>query len=186
MTTAAYKRPAEDPRVAQTRDLVLRAARELLIAEGQEAVTPSRLTEMTGISRSTIYRHWADPTDIIFEATALDVERPPFAPTGDVATDLRSYLVALRSMLESDQGKLLATQMDRANHDAETDVVMGRITEGRRALIARVAQYTEPDFGPLHALLVGPLVFQRFMARQPISDELIDLVVETFQRANAV
>jgi len=73
-----YERPAGDPRVAETREVVLTAARRLISDEGQDAVTPTRLMAMTGVSRSTIYRHWADPKAIIFEATASDTTRLPF------------------------------------------------------------------------------------------------------------
>lgn len=38
--------------------------------------TPTRLAELTGISHSTIYRHWNDPLDIAFEATAVDTAIP--------------------------------------------------------------------------------------------------------------
>lgn len=181
MTTAEdYLRPRGDPRVAQTRELVLKAARDLLLSEGQDSVTPTRLTEITGISRSTIYRHWNDPGEIIFEATATDSQRAPFTPQGDVRKDLTAYLKALRDMLEGDQGSLLATQIDRSEHDEAASDTMERIAVGRRDLIRRLAQHPSEDFTTAHALLVGPLVFQRYLAREKISDELITEVVAAY------
>ncbi len=160
--------------------MVLTAARRLIADEGQDAVTPTRLMAMTGVSRSTIYRHWQDPRAIIFEATASDTARLPFEPTGEPLDDLHSYLEALREGLRGTQGALLATQIDRAEHDDEASDVMCRISTQRREMIARLLGEAPDRFGPLHALIVGPLVFQRYLDRGDIGDELIDLVVEAY------
>ncbi len=175
-----HRRPPVDPRVAQTRALVLAAARQLLVEEGQEAVTPTRITEMTGISRSTIYRHWSDPLDIIFEASATDIDQAAFTPTGDVGNDLRSYLEALRDVLESPNGTLLATQIDRAEHSPAISETLRKVAELRRNLISDLIQHPAGDFGPQHALVVGPLIYQHFMARGEITGELIELTVNAY------
>lgn len=175
-----HRRPSVDPRVAQTRTLVLAAARQLLVEEGQEAVTPTRLAEVTGISRSTIYRHWNDPIDIIFEATSADIVTTQFTPTGDVETDLSLYLEELRDMLNSSHGTLLATQIDRAEHNPATSETLSSIADLRSALISDLMQHQGDDFGPAHALIVGPLIYEHFMARGEITRELIDLVVSAY------
>ena len=68
---------------------VLTAALELLLSEGGAALTPLRLHQATGVSRSTIYRHWNTPTDIL--AAVIDVaplaERPL---SDDPVADLHS------------------------------------------------------------------------------------------------
>lgn len=175
-----YRRPGEDARVAQTRELVLKAARQLLLEEGQDAVTPTRLTEITRISRSTIYRHWREPSDIIFEAAGTPPEEPPFTPSGDRRADVVHYLEELRKMLNSQRGTLLATQLDRAEHDAHAAESMQRIAAHRGALISGLLEQQAVDFGPHHALIVGPLIYQRFMARQEIGDDLLELVADAF------
>jgi len=166
--------------VAETREVVLAAARRLISDEGQDAVTPTRLMAMTGVSRSTIYRHWQDPRAIIFEATASDTTRLPFEPTGEPLDDLRSYLEALREGLRGTQGALLATQIDRAEHDDEASDAMRRISTQRREMIGHMLAEAPDQFGALHALIVGPLIFQRYLDRDDIGDELIDLVVEAY------
>ena len=177
-TEPDHRRPSVDPRVTQTRQLVLSAAQTLLIEEGQESVTPTRLAELTGISRSTIYRHWDDPIDIVFEATAVDTSQPPFTPSGDPGRDLTRYLEAFRDMLESPYAKLLATQIDRAEHSPETVETLRAIATVRCELIRDLVQRPPDGFALEHALIVGPLIYQRFMAHDDISDELIALVVD--------
>lgn len=180
MTGDDYHRPPEDPRVAQTRDLVLGAARELLVEEGVEAVTPTRLSNVTGISRSTIYRNWQDPSDIVFEATATDTGQPPFTPIGEPLADAKRYLEALRTMLSSSRATLVATRIERAEHDETTAATLRAISDDRSELIQRTLEHPPGDFSAWHALMVGPLMYQRFVGRGPITDELIDLVASAY------
>lgn len=68
---------------------VLTAALEILLTEGGTALTPLRLHQATGVSRSTIYRHWSTPTEVL--AAILDVA--PLVPrvlSGDHAADLHA------------------------------------------------------------------------------------------------
>ena len=169
-----------DPRITLTRRRVLDAARQLLIDEGQESVTPTRLAEITGVSRSTIYRRWPEPDDIIFEAIADDTDTPPFAASGDLRQDLTRYLEALREGLKSFHTGLLATRIDRAEHDPDTADVLRTVSENRRMLIADLLGHPREEFAAAHALLVGPLMYQRFLAREEITDELIELVVDAY------
>jgi len=79
-----------------TRETVLRGALDLLLDEGAAALTPQRLHEVTGVARSTVYRHWPD-ADALVDAlidVAEQTEAP--TPTGDVAADID---VALEHLL---------------------------------------------------------------------------------------
>ena len=182
---AQEQRDDTDPRIILTRHRVFDAARRLLIEEGQEAVTPTRLAEMTGISRSTIYRRWPDPDDIVFEAIADDTDRPPFAPSGDTRQDLIRYLEALREGLQAFHTALLATRIDRAERDPETAQMLRTVTENRRDLMADMLQHPRDKFDAAQALIVGPLMYQRFLAREEITDELIELVVDAYLATRA-
>ncbi|MEA3502549.1 MAG: TetR/AcrR family transcriptional regulator [Actinomycetota bacterium] len=175
-------RGSTDPRIALTRQRVLDAARKLLVEEGQEAVTPTRLAGVTGISRSTIYRRWPEPDDIIFEAIADDTEKPPFEPSGDVRQDLTRYLEALREGLQAFHTGLLATRIDRAEHDPEVAGMLCTVAENRRDLIADLLDHRREEFAAAQALIVGPLMYQRFLAREEITDELIELVVDSYMQ----
>ena len=62
--------PAND-----TTATVLTAALELLLSEGVGALTAQRLHQVTGVSRSTIYRHWPTPNDVL--ASLIDVAPSP-------------------------------------------------------------------------------------------------------------
>jgi len=142
--------------------------------------TNTRLAALTGVSRSTIYRRWPDPDDIIFEAIADDTDAPPFAPSGDVRQDLTRYLEALRDGLRAFHTGLLATRIDRAEHDPEVAETLRTVAENRRDLIADLLEHPREEFSEAQALIVGPLMYQRFLAREEITDELIELVVNAY------
>ena len=111
----------------------------------------------------------------------METEDSRFKASGDVRQDLIAYLEELRLMLNSPRGKLLATQIESAEHHEAAAESMQRIAAHRRELIGQMLDHPD-DFGDEHALVVGPLIYQRFMARDEISDDLIALVVEAYLR----
>lgn len=87
-----------DARITRTRGVVLDAARSVLLAEGLTAVTPTRVAEVSGVARRTIYRHWPSPDDLLHDALA-GASFPTYQRTGDLATDLHAHLGQLRAAL---------------------------------------------------------------------------------------
>lgn len=152
----------------------------LIEAEGQSAVTPTRLVQMTGIARSTIYRHWPDSTSIIADALAQSSRSINFEPTGNIEDDLRLYLFQLRDVLESPKAALLATQIELAEHDPEISNMLAGVGSHRSQIIQNLLNDNASDFSSSHAMLVGPLFSQRFFLRQPITDQLIDRIVTAY------
>ncbi|MFD3459891.1 TetR/AcrR family transcriptional regulator [Nocardia fluminea] len=74
---------------ADTEAVVLTAALELLLAEGALALTPQRLHAVTGVARTTIYRHWPAPRDFLAALIAV-APHESAPPSGDPATDLHA------------------------------------------------------------------------------------------------
>ncbi|WP_123665431.1 TetR/AcrR family transcriptional regulator [Actinocorallia herbida] len=72
-----------------TTAVVLTAALELLLSEGAAALTPQRLHTVTGVSRSTVYRHWPSPRSVL-EALVAVAPLTPREPAGDLGTDLHA------------------------------------------------------------------------------------------------
>lgn len=171
----------EDPRPAQTRELVLQAARLIVASEGQAAVTPTRLVELSGVARSTIYRHWPDAGSIIVDAMEADRERErtPQA-SGDPGEDLRTYLQQLRDVLEGGGGAIIVAQADIAERDEKAAQTLAATGHDRSQIVHDFLDDPRDDFTTTHVQLVGPLFMQRFFMREPISDELIDEIVSSY------
>jgi AcrR family transcriptional regulator len=184
----------EDPRVQHTREVVLDAVRELARAEGIHAVTAQRLSQDTGLSRSTIHRHWPDMRVLLIEAFA---DPEPYLDTpvlGDLRTDLAVDSHAFRLMLE-DRGTLavLLNLMSEAITDdgfaevvrAHSDVHFDRL---RRVLAAGQASgelRDDIEIDVAASLLAGPILFRRVALGEAITPAFVDHVVERFIAAHA-
>jgi AcrR family transcriptional regulator len=83
-----------DPRILRNRDAVHSAALRLLRTDGVGGLSVDRIADESGVSRSTIYRHWPDIAVLIVSAFDRvvhdDGKRGPL--TGDTGVDLLTYL----------------------------------------------------------------------------------------------
>jgi len=77
-----------DPRFTRSRDLIVSAARELLLERGPAGVTHAQISEHSGIGRATVYRHWPRTDQLLAEAMAT-VPMPFFA---NAASPYREWL----------------------------------------------------------------------------------------------
>src|SRR5690606_24583910 len=94
--TSSARPKRVDPRVEQTRALILEAADGLLISGGIAAVTIDAVAQRSGVARSTIYRQFKDRNDLLlYVFRSLDVQ--PALP--DRALGLRARLVTAMSQL---------------------------------------------------------------------------------------
>lgn len=184
----------ENPRTTRVRKIVVDAAVELLIKEGHHAVTPQQVSRVTGVARSTIYRYWSDPVELLLDA--IDNVVAPhqnFSTVGDLRTDLVSALESLRLRLTRRPFRVMfAGLLDHATRSKEfvtaqrrfvtgvanplRDVVVEAISDGR------LDPSLDPEF--VVAQLVGPLLYQHVMLQAPITDELIAFSVNGFVDAN--
>ncbi|WP_068000890.1 TetR/AcrR family transcriptional regulator [Nocardia pseudobrasiliensis] len=72
---------------ADTEELVLTAALKLVLSEGAAALTAQRLHLLTGVARTTIYRHWPTPKDVLAALISV-APHPTPRSTGDPVADL--------------------------------------------------------------------------------------------------
>ena len=184
---------AEDPRVAHTREVVLDAVRDVARAEGIHAVSAQRISAMTGVSRSTIHRHWPDVRVLLIDAFAEPVPYVDTPVLGDLRTDLAVDLHAFRLMLEErgTLGVLLNLMAESVVDDgfaelvsSHSDVHFDRL---RRVLAAGQASgqlRDDIDVDVAASLLAGPLLFRRVALGAEITSAFVDHVVERFIAAH--
>jgi AcrR family transcriptional regulator len=89
------------PRDNQRREAVIATTRELLIAEGYEEVTLSRVARLAGVSRPYLYDNWGTPLalveEVIFEAAYPAPELRDDTPLPDALTELITAMVRIQS-----------------------------------------------------------------------------------------
>lgn len=83
-------------RESEVRLRVLKAASSLVDQLSYDAVTIDAVARASGVSRSTLYRHWPSRQVLVLEAFTYKTNLlTRVDDTGDVARDLYAYLVAL-------------------------------------------------------------------------------------------
>ena len=180
----------ENPRTARVRQVILDAAIELLVERGAHEVTANRIAEETGVARTTIYRQWPDQASLLL-ATIDTVIAPSFDPstTGDVMVDLRQTLINLRKRLKVRPIRpIFAALVTLASRDdgmvnAQQRFVSGLVqptTDVLEVACERGALPANLDCAAATASLAGPLLHQSLIMRQPINDDLIDLLMAQF------
>lgn len=81
---------------AETRRRVIAATVGLIDKVGYRSVTTDAIARASGVSKSTIYRHWSSRDELVLEAfTSYVDESTAVADTGDAIADLRTYLLKL-------------------------------------------------------------------------------------------
>ena len=189
-----HSRVVENPRTTRVRKIVLDAATVLLIEEGHHAVTPHQVSKVTGIARSTIYRHWPDPISLLMDAidSVLAPDRT-VSTVGDLRADLTTTLESLRLRLNRRPFRaIFAALLDHATRSKELIPAQRRFVTGvtapLRSIVAEAVDDGRLDpaikLQVLVAQLAGPLFHQHVMLQARITDELIANTVKGFVVAN--
>ncbi len=139
------------------------------------AFTYTLLGERAGVTRQTLYRHWPTPTELLVELvlTGPDVGYP--SPNPDPSVVATEFLTSLRAgMNDPTTAAVVMSLAAHADHDTNGSDALAAVSEDRRGelnrLLADTGQsVTSDEF----ARLVGPVFFQRFVARRPVTDRLI-------------
>lgn len=146
--------------------MVLTAALELLLTEGAAALTPQRLHTVTGVSRSTVYRHWPTPDAVLGALIEVAPARDQQG-TGDLATDLHHEVDQLCNRLRDKPvgaflQALVAASAVHLRHRYVEDLLAPFHQVLRTSGVARAA---ERDY--LAAQVVSPLLLDALLLDRP-------------------
>lgn len=175
-----------DARVERTVAKVLAAAHRLLETEGLASVTFGRVSRETGVSRTTLYRHWSNPSELISEAWARVAPSNRVAHTAVLEDDLVAVFRAVRDVVESSTMRrslpalLVAAQRDPVISSLHAQFVRDRrqpIVERLRAAIAGGEIRADADPELLVDLLSGPIFYRQLLRRTRTSDHDVRAMV---------
>ena len=178
-------RESADPRVARNRVAVHAAALDVLAAEGVSGLTVERLADVSGVSRSTIYRHWPDMRALIVAAFD-DVVHPGSQQrplTGDVSADLLAYLRDYaRRLNDPTYAAVIIAVIEWSWRDAAFAAEHGRTfddTRSRAAGILRAGASAGQLRGDLDIAsavedVVAPFLYRRLVLRRTISSREVE------------
>lgn len=185
---SAMNRP--DPRLDATRTLATEAALQLLQDQGMLAVTHAAISNSTGISRSTLYRHWPKLEDlrnatIARAATtrggAKGTQEP--APEGPLNADLHWIIGRLMTALnETPWGKIAPHVIAAAATEAQTRALLGKWIADRsqdvrsvfEAAIARGEIGADAPVSQMIELAIAVPYFRKFVAGSELDRDWLD------------
>jgi AcrR family transcriptional regulator len=177
---------AVDPRVLKTRNTVIAAACDLLVAEGHHGITIDGISRRTGVARTTIYRHWPTVADLINDTMRAMSLPKRVHDTGSVRDDVVDHVTSLaRSLRSDDWGQVLPTLIDASFRDAEMAAHQDTIVRERRAMLGAILQ-RGIDRGELAGdavieelidRLLGPLFLRHLTLRATTSRRYIERLV---------
>ncbi|MEU4359427.1 TetR/AcrR family transcriptional regulator [Streptomyces virginiae] len=176
-----------DPRIERTRAHVLGHARELLTTRGPDAVTYTELAARARVTRQTLYRHWPSRErlfmDLLLEGPPTEYPDGSGTPQQIVAAFLRSLRAGMEAQANASALMMLAAQAD---HDPQSDQALNRLVTNRRdALNQLLAPFGVSVDADEYARLCGPVLFRRFISREPVTDQFIEDLAATFTSSSA-
>jgi AcrR family transcriptional regulator len=178
---------SEDPRIARTRALVMQTAMELLAQEGPEAVTHARVAATARMSRSTLYKYWPAPEDLLFAALAQIVNRFDLDGAGRLRDELIAELGRRRRELNQPMVRVaFTTVLSHAPIDdaaAELrDRFLSNVTEALRhsidSAVGRGELRPGLDAKLLEAKVMGALAWRSFVEGDDVDDAFIVQIVD--------
>ena len=185
-------------RSPEAHERVLRAALDLFGERGIDATSMDAITQASGVSKATIYNHWANKEalliDVMLMVNGLDRD-PEDVDTGDLCEDLA--LVLSRKPPDEFNGPrermMPAMIAYSAVHREFGEAWRHRVMEPPRQCIRRILSRGiergqlphDLDINAALAILLGPMLYAHIFQREQKtqSPDLGPLTAQTFWRA---
>lgn len=175
----------KDPRLDATQSLALDAALSLLQEKGALAVTHGAINQQTGISRSTLYRHWPKLDDLRNAAFARAATggRGESRTNGPLKTDLLWIIGTLVTALnETPWGKIAPQLIAAAATDHQSRALLERWIRDRKVDVGSVFSAARArgelcDGAPVEQLVEMAIAipyFRKLVAGLPLTAEWLD------------
>ncbi|WP_010219926.1 TetR/AcrR family transcriptional regulator [Sphingomonas sp. PAMC 26621] len=184
---------AIDKRIQRSKAAVLASTYALLSEGGIGGVSMDEVSRRSGVSKTTIYRHWPSRSALLLTACATIGSPSEVPDTGSLKGDLDALVTDLAEQLRSAKWPaILPSIMDAAERDAEVATLHATLHAALMTPFLTVAERAQArgDFpagvtpAEMTALVVGPLFYQRWFSKEPIcSDFATSAVVRALAMA---
>jgi AcrR family transcriptional regulator len=182
---AVRRRPGG--RSAQVRRTVLDAALAELSAVGYAAFTIDGVARRSGVHKTTIYRRWNGPGQLVADAIISYADAAaPIPDTGAIEDDLRHLAGSVAAQMSADPGRaLLATIFSDAIripavNEIKKAFFAERIRQAEGFVSRAVARGELPDGTQAASMietLMAPLYYRFLVTAQPVDRNLVDRLV---------
>lgn len=171
---------ADDARVARTRADIARTAFEVLTTEGSDAVTHSRVAELAGYSKTTLYSHWPRRFDLIVLALEAIGDMPHHERSGDIRADLIGELIAFReAVVEKRLDRVLSGMAQWASVDRMRQIRDRLNGDGQRPLRTMLEDdFEHAELEAAVSMLAGVVACPSIMFGELPDDDVIEAAVD--------
>jgi AcrR family transcriptional regulator len=176
-----------DARVRRSKEAVLDAAAELLGEEGAAGFSIDAVARRSGVARTTIYRHWPEPSALLFDTFRHGAEPMPVPDSGSLRVDLVELYTHLSEKLpRTCYGRMLPVLLDAAFRDptltpVHREFVRERRQPARQVIGRGVARGELPADVDVEALidrLAGPVFYRFLVVQQPYDRADVERLVD--------
>ena len=110
----------EDKRVQRSKDAILAVTYKLLSEEGIGGVSIDEVSRRSGVSKTTIYRHWPSRSALLMDACSKIGTAPVIPDTGTLKGDVTALATGLAQQLKSARwAAVIPSIIDAAEREPE-------------------------------------------------------------------
>ena len=177
---------ATDKRVQRSKEAVLASTYALMSEGGIGGVSMDEVSKRSGVSKTTIYRHWPSRSALLLAACRALGSPPEVPDTGSLKGDLEVLLTDLAEQLGSAKWPtILPSIIDAAERDPELAELHAGLHAGLMIPFLAVTGRAQArgDFptdqapAELIASVVGPLFYRRWFSKEPIDSDFVAAVI---------
>ncbi|WP_201401727.1 TetR-like C-terminal domain-containing protein [Kaistia sp. 32K] len=182
------KRKPGRPPSAEARERALRAAHEILMAEGFGRLSIEAVAARSGVGKPTLYRNWANAQELALAALVANPLPEALAEGATARARLLAQMRGLVTAFATTRGRQVALALASADPQSEftkafrNKVILASRETGRTILqdaIAAGEMAPPPDLEALLDMIYAPVFYRLLVGHQPLDTALADAVVET-------
>ena len=192
--SAPRRKPAVDPRIERSRQVILQAVLDELSELGYGALTIESVARRAGVGKATIYRYWPDKIALIADAfKLLQQQRDPELVTGSSREKLERILRHITDVVSDSP---FSSCLPALIEGAERDRAVRRFhhhfqAEARKPTIKLISRgiasgdfpaRIDPELAAF--ALLGAIFFCRLMTNTPFPEERVRDLVDTVFGSN--
>jgi AcrR family transcriptional regulator len=181
-----------DKRVERSKAAVLAETYRQLKQSGISGVSIDEVSRVSGVSKTTIYRHWPSRSALLIDACSKlgNAHQPP--DTGTLRGDVHALATNLAEQLQTAAwASVYPSIIDAAERDPEIATMQSELHKGFMApfhtIVERAKGRGEIPAGKpaadLIAVIVGPLFYRRWFSKEAIDDRFTEATIDAAIKA---
>jgi AcrR family transcriptional regulator len=180
------QRPKTDKRSERSRAVVLAETYRQLSQSGLANVSIDEISRVSGVSKTTIYRHWPSRSALLIDACSRLGGKAEVPDTGSLRADLHALLSDLAVQLgTASWSSVVPSIVDAAERDSDVLAMQTGWHQGLMQPFTFVLEHAKargdvaPNTHPqdMIAMTVGAFFYRRWFSREPIDTRFVEAIV---------